>query len=178
MSAAAVEHLPEPEGKAKRLHTLSLFVHNKPGVLLRVALVFSRRGFNIESLVVSPGREERFSRMTITCSGEPDTLDQIIKQLAKLVDCVRAVDHTGDQAYEAEIALVKINCPLDERTQILQIAEHYKAKVVDYGTESMILQAYGPSEKLDAFLSLLRPFGVVELIRSGKLLMARSSEPT
>jgi len=160
------------------LHTISLFVNNKPGVLVRVALVFSRRGFNIESLVVSAGAEGRFSRMTIVCSGNADDLDQIIKQLAKLVDVVHAIDHTGDESYETEIALVKIFSAIDNRTHLLQIAEHFKAKVVDYGNDSVILQVHGPSEKLDAFIDLLRPFKLAELVRSGKLLMARGTRVT
>jgi acetolactate synthase I/III small subunit len=160
------------------LHTISLFVNNKPGVLVRTALVFSRRGFNIESLVVSAGAEGRFSRMTIVCSGNSDDLDQIIKQLAKLVDVVHAIDHTGDESYETEIALVKLYATLDSRTQILQVAEHFKAKVVDYGSDSLILQVHGPSEKLDAFIDLLRPFKLAELVRSGKLLMARGMRVT
>ncbi len=172
---SAAEPLPSPP---RALHTISLFVNNKPGVLVRVALVFSRRGFNIESLVVSPAAEGRFSRMTISVSGAAEDLEQVVKQLAKLVDVVHAIDHTGDQSYEVEIALVKLECPLDERTQILQVAEHYKARVVDYGPESVILQAYGSSEKLDAFISLLRPFGLSELVRSGKLLMARGRRMT
>ena len=155
------------------IHTISLFVNNKPGVLVRVSLVFSRRAYNIESLVVSPAAEGRFSRMTITCSGDPETLEQVVKQLAKLVDVVHAIDHTGGQAYETEIALAKLVCEVSDRTEILQIAEHYKARVVDFGPESVILQAYGSSEKLDAFVDLLRPFGIAELVRSGKLLMAR-----
>jgi acetolactate synthase-1/3 small subunit len=162
----------------KTLHTISCFVNNKPGVLVRVALIFSRRGFNIESLVVSPSAEGRFSRMTVTCSGATEDLAQVVKQLAKLVDVVHAIDHTGDESYEVEIALVKLACPLDQRTQILQIAEHYKARVVDYGAESLILQAYGSSEKLNAFIELLRPFGLTELVRSGKLLMARGERLT
>ena len=163
---------------SQQIHTISLFVNNTPGVLVRVALVFSRRGFNIESLVVSPSAEGRYSRMTITCSGEPEVLEQIIKQLAKLVDVVRAIDHTGDLAYETEIALIKIEAPLEERTEILQVAEHFKARVVDYGSDSMILQAYGSSEKLDALISLLRPYSIAELVRSGKLLMARGISKT
>jgi acetolactate synthase-1/3 small subunit len=163
---------------ASSIHTISLFVNNKPGVLVRVSLVFSRRAFNIESLVVSPAAEGRFSRMTITCSGDPDTLEQVVKQLAKLVDVVHAIDHTGDQAYETEIALVKLECEIDGRTNILQIAEHYKARVVDFGVESLMLQVYGSSEKLDAFIDLLRPFGIAELVRSGKLLMARGKRIT
>jgi acetolactate synthase-1/3 small subunit len=163
---------------ASPFHTISLFVNNKPGVLVRVSLVFSRRAFNIESLVVSPAAEGRFSRMTITCSGDPDTLEQVVKQLAKLVDVVHAIDHTNDQAYETEIALVKIECAIDERTSILQVAEHYKARVVDFGAESLMLQVYGSSEKLDAFIDLLRPFGIAELVRSGKLLMVRGKRIT
>jgi len=160
------------------MHTISLFVHNKPGVLVRVALVFARRGYNIESLVVSSSAEGGFSRMTITCTGDPATLEQIIRQLQKLVDVVTAIDHTGDAAYQTEIALVKVACALDDRTQILQVAEHYHAKVVDYGQESLMLRIFGSSEKLDAFVELLRPFGVRELIRSGKILMARGINET
>jgi acetolactate synthase-1/3 small subunit len=173
MSAVTPLHAtPQPT------HTISLFVNNQPGVLVRVALVFSRRAFNIESLVVSPAAEGRFSRMTITCSGDPATLEQVVKQLAKLVDVVHAIDHTGDHAYETEIALVKLECPIDDRTHILQMAEHYKARVVDFGAESLILQVYGSSEKLDAFIDLLRPFDIAELVRSGKLLMARGKRMT
>lgn len=160
------------------IHTISLFVNNKPGVLSRIALTFARRAFNIESLVVSPAVEGRYSRMTITSSGAAETLEQVVKQLAKLVDVVHAIDHTGEDAYETEIALVKMECALDQRTEILQIAEHYKAKVVDYGSDSLILQVYGSSEKIDAFIDLLRPAGISELVRSGKLLMARGRQIT
>jgi len=172
---SAAEPLPPPK---RSLHTISVFVNNKPGVLVRVALVFSRRGFNIESLVVSPAAEGRFSRMTITSTGEPNDLEQMVKQLTKLVDVVHAIDHTGDLSYEVEIALAKLECPLDQRTQILQVAEHFKARVVDYGPDSMMLQVHGSSEKLDAFISLLRPFQLSELVRSGKLLMARGRRVT
>ena len=174
MSAAR----PAPSADPVGTHAISVFVNNKPGVLVRVALVFARRGFNIESLVVSPGVEDRFSRMTITCSGDPETLEQIIKQLAKLIDVVHAIDHTSDSTYSVEIALIKLECALDERTPILQIAEHYKARVVDFGKDALILQAHGSSEKLDALIELLRPFSLVELVRSGKLLMARGERVT
>ena len=160
------------------IHTISLFVNNKPGVLVRVALVFSRRGYNIESLVVSPTVDGDFSRMTITCSGDPATLEQIIKQLQKLIDVVHATDHTGGDAYETEIALVKLRADLHERTEILQIAENFGAKVTDYGQESLILRIYGDSEKLDAFIALLRPYGMRELVRSGKILMVRGLQET
>ena len=165
-------------GEEKTVHTISLLVHDVPGVLVRVALVFSRRGYNIESLVVSPARRAGFARMTITSSGDRQTLEQIIKQLAKLVDVVHARDHTEDLAYETEIALLKIECGLEQRTEILQIAEHFKAKVVDYGTESLILRVAGSSEKLDAIVDVLGAFDIREIIRSGKILMARGIERT
>lgn len=165
--------------KAYPLHTLSVLVRNKPGVLTRVSLVFARRGWNIESLVVSPDVQNgEFSHITITCSGDPETLEQIIKQLAKLIDVVRAADHTGARAIEVEIALVKLRASLASRTEILQIAEHYNAKVVDYASESLILRVYGESEKLDIFVSLLARFDIVELVRSGKVLMVRGADRT
>jgi acetolactate synthase I/III small subunit len=166
--------LPRSEG----LHTISLYVSNKPGVLVRVALVFARRGYNIESLVVSPAAEGDFSRMTITASGDPATLEQIIKQLAKLIDVVHAVDHTGEDVYETEIALVKVEADIGQRTQILQIAEHFGAKVTDYSHDSLMLRVYGSSEKLDALIALLRPHGMRELVRSGKILMVRGLQDT
>ena len=116
--------------------------------------------------------------MTITCSGDPDTLEQIIKQIEKLVDVVHAIDHTGQAVIESELALVKIKIGLKDRTGILQIAENFKAKVVDFGAESMILRCAGETDKLDAFISLLRPFGIIELVRSGKILMVRGLDET
>ena len=168
------------------LHTISLLVRNKPGVLCRVAMVFARRGYNLESLVVSPAlwnagdgtAPGEYSRMTITCSGDPDTLEQIIKQLEKLIDVVHAIDHTGQAVIESELALAKIKVGLKERTEVLQIAENFKAKVVDFGVESVILRCSGETEKLDVFIGLLKPFGIIELVRSGKILMARGLEET
>ena len=161
------------------IHTISVLVRYQPGVLVRVALVFSRRGYNIESLVVSPeATAGDFSRMTLTCRGELQSLDQIIKQLTKLIDVVHANDHTGQAVVETEIALVKMRCDVSARTEILQVAEHYKAKVVDYRAEALIMRVYSESEKRDNFIALLRPFGVFELVRSGKILMARGPETT
>jgi len=179
MNALATTAAVNASVPSQPLHTISVLVRNQPGVLVRVALVFARRGYNIESLVVSadPVNAE-FSRMTITCSGDPETLEQIIKQVAKLVDVVRAIDHTGQAVVETEIALIKIKAGLHERTEILQTAEHYKAKVVDCGASSIILRVTGASEKLDSFVTLLRPFGLVELVRSGKILMTRGPETT
>ncbi|MBA3686556.1 MAG: acetolactate synthase small subunit [Planctomycetes bacterium] len=173
---------------ATPVHTISLLVRNKPGVLVRIALVFSRRGYNIDSLVVSPAFDAEiagykssvgeFSRMTITCSGDPENLEQIVKQLEKLIDVVHALDHTNQSVIQCEIALMKIKVSLKERTEILQIAETYKAKVVDYGHDSLILRCAGEGDKLDALIALAKPFGIIELVRSGKVLMVRGLETT
>jgi len=161
------------------LHTISILVRNKPGVLVRIALVFARRGYNIESLVVSTDvANGDFSRMTITCSGDPETLEQIIKQVTKLIDVVHAFDHTGQAVYETEVGLVKLKCAITERTEILQIAELYSAKVVDYGVDSLIVRIVGAKEKLDVFLDLLRTYQIVELVRSGKIIMTRGLATT
>ena len=175
-SAAAVSALaPAP----LPLHTISILVRNKPGVLVRIALVFARRGYNIESLVVSADAvNAQFSRMTITCSGDPDTLDQIIKQLTKLIDVVHALDHTGAAVIETEIALCKLECKVNQRTEILQVAAQFGAKIVDSGATSMVVRIYGTSDKLDACLSLLSHYRIVELVRSGKILMTRGLATT
>ena len=179
MSLAAVAPTAMPSNPGLPLHTISILVRNKPGVLVRIALVFSRRGYNIESLVVSADAvNAQFSRMTITCSGDPETLEQIIKQVLKLIDVVSAVDHTGQAVIETETALVKLKCKLNERTELLQISEQYNAKVVDYGPDSLVLRLYGVPAKLDAFFELMAQYDVVELMRSGKVLMARGLETT
>ena len=159
-------------------HVISCYVRNKPGVLVRVALTFSRRGYNIESLVVSPGRSDEFSRMTITSLGDPSTLEQIIKQLNKLIDVVSAFDHTDQDVIDSEIALVKVAIPLDGRTALLQIVEHYHGKVVDYGSESVIIRIAGASSKLNAFVELCNQWDIKEVVRSGQLVMARGNELT
>lgn len=159
-------------------HTISLLVRNKPGVLVRVSLVFARRSYNIESLVVSAVTGTDFSRMTITCSGDLATLDEIVGQLRKLVDVVQAIDHTGETVIEKELALIKVRCGASDRTQVLQICEHFRGQTVDFGSESLILQFAGGSDKLDAVIGLLQPLGIVELVRTGKILMARGAERT
>ncbi len=169
--------LPELD-TSKGLHTIALLVRNAPGVLVRVAMVFSRRAYNIESLVVSPGARAGFSRMTVTCSGDPSILEQMIKQLTKLVDVVHALDHTTSDRFETEIALIKIRCSGDARREVLEIAEHFNAKVVDYAVESVILRVFGGSEKLDAMVTLFPEGKILELVRSGKIVMARALEVT
>jgi acetolactate synthase-1/3 small subunit len=159
-------------------HTVSLLVNNKPGVLIRIALVFARRGYNIDSLVVSPGQDQNFSRMSITARGEFKTLEQIIKQLNKLVDVIHAQDHTTDVMVERELALIKIHCPSQKRTEILQISEHFKCQTVDITETTLMLQATGSSEKIDALMTLLQKLDIIEIIRTGKIFMARGEKET
>ncbi|NDC83018.1 acetolactate synthase small subunit [bacterium] len=164
--------------RSQNSHTISLLVANKPGVLLRISLIFSRRGFNIESLVVSPTLDGRFSRMTITAQGDPSILEQIIKQAAKLVDVVHATEHKDISAVQKELALVKVKLNPETTGRVLQVVEHFKATTVDLTSNSLIIQATGSSEKLDAMISFLSEYGIIELVRTGKIVMARGKEKT
>lgn len=159
-------------------HTISLLVHNRPGVLIRIALVFNRRGYNIESLVVSPAHNEKFSRMNITASGDRKTLEQIIKQLNKLIDVIHAKDHTDEVIVEKELALIKVQCPADKRTEILQITEHFKSQTVDLSENTVMIQVTGDTDKLDAMEMMLDKYGILEMVRTGKVIMARGAGQT
>ncbi len=160
------------------VHTISLLVANKPGVLLRISLIFSRRGFNIESLVVSPTLDGRFSRMTITAQGNPAILDQIVKQASKLVDVVHATEHRDHSAVQKELALIKVAIGTQNRSEILQVVQHFKAVTVDMSQDSIIIQATGSTEKLDAMMVVLEEYGIIEIVRTGKIVMARGKETT
>jgi acetolactate synthase-1/3 small subunit len=162
----------------KAMHTLSVYVANKPGVLARIAQVFARRGFNIESLVVSPAVDGHFSRMTISCSGDPEGLEQIIKQLSKLIDVLHCIDHTYDESVTKEMGLIKIEVDSEGRSEALQIAEHYGCKTVDLTPDSMILQVVGNPDKIDALEEMITKFKIIELVRTGKVVMSRGSQIT
>ena len=159
-------------------HSISLLVNNKPGVLIRISLVFARRGYNIDSLVVSPAHNRQFSRMSITASGGPETLVLILGQLNKLVDVIHATDHTGDVVVQRELALIKVDCMAERRTEVLQISEHFKCQSVDISDTTLLLEATGNTDKLDALELMLEKYGIVEIVRSGKLVMARGASPT
>jgi len=162
----------------KSMHTLSVYVANKPGVLARIAQVFSRRGFNIESLVVSPAVDGNFSRMTISCSGDPTGLDQIIKQLSKLIDVLHCIDHTYDESVTKEMGLIKIAVDREDRPEALQIAEHFGCKTVDLTPTSMMLQVVGDPAKIDALEEMIGQFTIIELVRTGKVVMSRGEDVT
>ena len=159
-------------------HTISLLVANKPGVLLRICLVFSRRGFNIESLVVSPAFDGRFSRMTITAQGDRKTLDQIIKQCAKLIDVVHAAEHDPESTIEREFALIKVTLKSQDRVEILQLVQHFQGESIDFSGDTLVFHVVGDSEKLNTCVNMLEPFGIVEMVRSGKMVIAKGESST
>ncbi|MFP4383060.1 MAG: acetolactate synthase small subunit [Spirochaetia bacterium] len=163
---------------ALRKHTISLLVSNKPGVLIRISLVFARRAFNIDSLVVSETDDPSFSRMNIVATGDEETLEQILKQLNKLVDVIHATDQTGHDIIQRELALIKVESNSENRTDILQVASAFKCDPVDVGENMVTFEVTGSSEKLDSVLTVLKPFGLIEVVRTGKVLMAKGSELT
>lgn len=159
-------------------HTISVYVANKPGVLVRVAQVFARRAFNIDSLVVSPAMNGQFSRMTITAQGAPGALSNIIKSVNRLVDVLHVAEHDKATTIEKELALIKVASDAKTRPAILQLTEHFKAQSVDFTGDSIVIQVTGNSDKLDAFVALLERYGILEVVRTGKVLMARGKEET
>ena len=176
MSDSRTAQMPADPGV--RRTTIGLVVNDRPGVLMRISQVFSRRGYNIESLVVSPAHIPGTSRMTITCSGPGDVLHQIILQLDKLVDVMHARDHTDDRAVTRELALYKVACSVSERTEVLQITEVFRGKTVDIAEDTITVEATGTTEKMDALEALLAKFDLREMVRTGKVVMARGVEIT
>jgi acetolactate synthase-1/3 small subunit len=126
--------------------------------------------------VVSPARDGRYARMNIVASGDPDILEQIIKQLEKLIDVIKVTDHTGDNTVEKELALIKVRCLPEERTNLLQLLNHFKAMTVDMTQDSLIAQVTGNTEKIDALKTLCEDFEIIEYVRTGKIIMARGNE--
>lgn len=159
-------------------HTLSVFVNNQPGVLARIAQVFSRRAYNIDSLVVSRGRDPRFSRMTIGVIGDPKMLNHIIQAVNKLVDVIHCSEHTESESVVREMALIKIMAPPAQRTEILQIIDHFGGKTIDLTEKSIITMIAGNSSKVDAAVRLLSAYEIIETIRTGKVVMARGEHVT
>ena len=156
-------------------HTLSVLVEDTPGVLARVASLFSRRGFNIESLAVGPTEMPDVSRMTIVVSVEGLPLEQVTKQLNKLINVLKIVELDPQAAVQREIMLVKVKADTESRSHILETVQLFRAKVVDVSTEAVTIEATGNPDKLAALLRLLEPFGVKELVKSGMVAMSRGS---
>ena len=156
-------------------HTLSVLVENKPGVLARVSGLFSRRGFNIESLAVGPTEHPDMSRMTIVVKVDQLPLEQVTKQLNKLVNVIKIVELDPAQSVQRELLLVKVRADAAVRSAVLEVANLFRAKIVDVGTESVTIEATGTADKLDALIRVLEPFGIKELVQSGMVALSRGS---
>ncbi len=154
-------------------HTLSVLVEDKPGVLARVASLFSRRGYNIQSLAVGATEQKDMSRMTIVVSVDESPLEQITKQLNKLINVIKIVEQDEDNSVSRELALVKVRADATTRGQVIEAVNLFRAKVVDVSTESLTIEATGTPAKLEAFLRVLEPYGIRELAQSGVVSLSR-----
>lgn len=156
-------------------HTITALVDNHPGVLARVAGLFARRGYNIESLAVSVTDKPEISRMTIVVGGDHRVLEQITKQLNKLVEVIKVVDYTETAAVERELALIKVNAEPRDRSEIMQIVEIFRGRIIDMSEKTFIVEVTGGTDKLDKITSLLEAYGIRELVRTGIIAVARGA---
>ena len=155
-------------------HTLAVLVENKSGVLSRVASLFSRRGYNIDSLAVGVTEDSDISRITIVVHGDDHVLEQVTKQLNKLVDVIKVSDIGGEDTVERELVLIKVTADVDTRAEIIQIADIFRARIVDVASKSMIVEVTGDESKVQAIEKLLRQFGIKEMVSTGKIALLRS----
>lgn len=156
-------------------HTITVLVDNKPGVLARVSGLFARRGYNIESLAVSITENPEVSRMTIVVGGDTDVLEQITKQLHKLVDVLKVFDYLDTPMLERELALVKVSAEPGQRAELMQLVEIFRGKVIDVSEKTFVIEVTGSGDKIDAFEKQMEAFGVRELVRTGRIAMMRGS---
>jgi len=158
-------------------HTISILVYNRSGVLARVSGLFSRRGYNIESIAVGVTEDPEISRMTIVVDGDEDIVEQITKNVHKLIDVLKVSDITTEDVVARELALIKVTTDASNRLEILQMVDIFRARVVDVSERSVMVEVTGDEAKVDAMVQLLRPFGIKELARTGKIAMVRGSKP-
>jgi len=159
-----------------RKHIFSVLVQNQPGVLASVAGMFAARNFNIDSLVVGRTEDPNFSRMVIVTSGDEATLEQVRKQLGKIVTVVKVRDLSEESCVERDLLLIQVHCPPEQRSQLKHLAEIFRGCIVDVGPKSAIIQLTGPEEKIEAFVELCRPYGIQQLSRTGLIAMPRASQ--
>ena len=169
-----LEDLEASRALTGRKHILSLLVENKPGVLARIAGLFARRGFNIDTLAVGPTEDPDVSRITLTLDGAVHPIDQVTKQLHKLVNVLKIRDMEPDQAVSREMALFRVNAAVESRAEIIQFADIFRAKIVDVSRRALIIEVTGSNEKIDAFERMVRPHGLIEMARTGEVAITRS----
>ena len=158
-------------------HTLSVHVENKPGALMRITSMFARRGYNIDSLAVGPTERHDVSRLTMRVDCSAHSLEQIEKQMHKLVNVLRVTELDPDDSVERELALIKVTAPPDRRSELMALANVYGARVADLGPDSMVFEVTGRAEDIDSFEELVRPHGVKEMVRTGRIGLSRASSP-
>ena len=161
-----------------RKHIISLLVENKPGVLARIAGLFSRRGFNIDTLAVGPTDDPMLSRMTLTLDGALHPIDQVTKQLHKLVNVIKIRDLEPDETVARELALFKVAADGDSRGQVMQFADIFRGKVIDVSKRSITIEITGTDDKIEAFEQMIRPFGLIEMVRTGEIAISRGRSAT
>ena len=164
--------------RSGRKHVLSITVENKPGVLTRIAGLFARRGFNINTLAVGPTDDERISRITLTLDGALHPIDQVTKQLHKLVNVLKIRDLEPRETLARELAMFKVSADGASRAEVMQICEIFRGKVVDVTKRSIVVELTGTCDKVDAFEQLVRPFGLIEMARTGEIAIARGRAET
>lgn len=157
-------------------HKVAVLVENNPGVLAKVSNLFSRRGYNIESLVVSDTEDKTISRMTIVVDGDEKTIEQVTKQLHKLVDVIKVNDLTNDDIVCRQLLLVRVAADRETRGEIIQLMDIFRARIIDMGRRSLIVEATGDESKIDAIIKSLQPFGIQEIVKTGISAMVRSSK--
>lgn len=156
-------------------HTISVLVNNRPGVLARTAGLFARRGFNIDSLAVSTTQDPDMSRMTIVVEGPDAVLEQISKQLYKLMDVIKVLDHQDEMVVNRELALIKVDADASVRGEIMQTVNIFRANIVDVADRAFIVEVTGSADKVDALTNLLRKYGIKEMMRTGRIVLSRGS---
>ncbi len=159
-------------------HTLSVLVSNKPGVLTHVSGLFSRRGYNIDSLTVGVTENPEISRMTIVAHGDEHVIEQVTKQLNKLIDIIKVVEVTQGESVDRELALIKVTAKAQNRSEVIQIVDIFRAKIIDVSAESVVIEITGSGDKIDALEEMMRPFGIKEMVRTGKVALVRGSRLT
>ena len=169
-----LEDLQVPANLTGRKHVLSILVENKPGVLARIAGLFARRGFNIDTLAVGPTDDPDVSRITLTLDGAVHPIDQVTKQLHKLVNVIKIRDMEPDQTVARELALFRVQAAIDNRAEIMQFAEIFRAKIIDVSRRTMTIEVTGTQDKIDAFERMVRPHGLIEMARTGEVAITRS----
>ncbi len=176
MSQVQLSHSASASGNGLehvQKHTISILVENKFGAFNRIAGLFAAKGYNIDSLTVGPTEEEDISRMTIVTRGDDQVIEQIMKQLNKLIDTIKVVDLTFESFVERDLVLLKVQTTPESRSEIMQIGEIFRAKVIDISPKTLTLESTGSEQKVDAFIKMLKPFGIKEIARTGRVALKR-----